>query len=76
MHKPLDQCQVFSESAIEKKNSCKGEVQPAARNHLLRACATSRASTPSCEWWRLFAPRGSGAGWAAAVDRRGGCLTG
>jgi hypothetical protein len=37
--------------------------QPAAARHRRNACATSRPSTPSCDWWRLFAARlGSGAG--------------
>jgi hypothetical protein len=28
-------------------------VLPAARNHLLRACVTSRASTLNCGYWPL-----------------------
>jgi hypothetical protein len=37
------------------------------------ACVTSRPSTPNCDWCQLC---GWGAGWADAVDRRGGCATG
>jgi hypothetical protein len=40
----------------------KGEVPALAHGPTLPACATSRPSTPSCDWWRLCAVRlGSGA---------------
>jgi hypothetical protein len=40
-----------------------------ARNRMLRACATSRPSTASCDWWRLFAVRlGSGGGPLPSID--------
>lgn len=45
------------------------EVLPAACRPKLRPCATSRPSTSSCDWWRVFAVRlGSGGGPPPSID--------